>query len=201
MLNSDIVGTYGLTQEQNEEIKKNLPTKACKVMDTDIFTDIIAIDEFAVVADFESMSTEERDLMVEFYSDIAPFSETVVLIGGNNLTSPLVKHFTVYDNFESFAENMKYIFLNAYRKRKKSVNFSNTLANSIMILSQIRQHPYITTKELAEKLELSSRTIQRYIETLRVAGEWIEYDTVHKGWTLFEGKSVLWGDLCEEDGE
>ncbi len=90
---------------------------------------------------------------------------------------------------------MKYILLSAYRKTKKNENFSATLANSLIILSEIRKHQYVTTKELAEKLELSERTVQRYIETLRVAGEWIEYDVSHRGWKLQTGKSVLWGDF------
>ena len=42
---------------------------------------------------------------------------------------------------------------------------------------------------------VGTSSVQRYIETLRVAGEWIEYDISHKGWTLQEGKSILWGDF------
>ena len=95
---------------------------------------------------------------------------------------------------------MKYVLLGAYKKTKKNENFSSTLANTIIILSQIRNKPFITTKELAEKLELSERTTQRYIETLRVAGEWIEYDTSRKGWKLCDGKSILWGDIWVKTG-
>ena len=102
---------------------------------------------------------------------------------------------SVYPTFEEFSDNAKYVLLSAYRRSKKNENFSATLANSIMILSLIRNKPFVTTKELAEKLELSERTVQRYIETLRVAGEWIEYDVSRRGWMLSEGKSMLWGDI------
>ena len=50
----------------------------------------------------------------------------------------------------------------------------------------------ITTKELALRIEKSDRTVQRYIETLRCAGEFIEYDRKKKGWYLLvDGKSIL----------
>ncbi|MCI9447761.1 MAG: hypothetical protein HFH36_10280 [Lachnospiraceae bacterium] len=44
-------------------------------------------------------------------------------------------------------------------------------------------------------MEISRRSVQRDFETLRVAGEWVEYNRTLKGWKLTEGKSVLWGDL------
>lgn len=89
----------------------------------------------------------------------------------------------------------KYLLIESCQKRKKSESFSATLANAIFILSSIRNFPGITTKELSDKLEISPRSVQRYIETLRIAGEWIEYDPAQKGWKLSTGKSVLWGDF------
>lgn len=86
------------------------------------------------------------------------------------------------------------ILLSAYRSHKKTVNFSATLANAIVILSKIRCCPCITTVQLSEELEISQRSVQRYIATLTAAGEWIEYDKILRGWKLTDGKSVLWGD-------
>ena len=59
--------------------------------------------------------------------------------------------------------------------------------NSTEILSK----PGIKTKELAESLEKSGRTVNRYINTLQMAGEWIVYDSVKKGWVLEYGTSQL----------
>ena len=63
-----------------------------------------------------------------------------------------------------------------------------------MILSLIRSHPGIKTQELVDKLEMPTRTIQRYISALQAAGEWIEYDTHTRGWQLQYGISILFGD-------
>ena len=195
MRNITLIGTFGLTDEQIAVIKDNIPTKNCEIMDTECFTDIVTRCEMAVIVMWDKLSEIDEDTLISFYTDIIPFSETLVLIGDVNVPNELKKAVSIYATFDEFAGNVKYILLSAYRKTKKNENFSSTLANSIIILSEIRKHQYVTTKELAEMLELSERTVQRYIETLRVAGEWIEYDVSHRGWKLQKGKSILWGDL------
>ena len=197
-MHAKLIATFGLNEDENAYIEKNLPQKECEIMDTDVVTDIVASSEFAVIVRADAMSQADMDLLYDYYGEVAPLSETVIFIGDVMIPAKLKNHIAVYKDFDTLKENLKYILLSAYRKQKKSENFSATLANAILILSTIRRQPYITSAELAEKLELSQRSVQRYIETLRVAGEWIEYDTAHKGWHLQVGKSVLWGDFDEE---
>ena len=197
-MHAKLVATFGLDEEENAFIEKHLPQKECGIMDTDVVTDIIAIDEFAVIVRADAMSQSDMEMLYDFYGEVAPLSETVIFIGDVTVPANLKNHIAVYKDFDTLKENLKYILLSAYRKQKKSENFSATLANAILILSTIRRQPYITSAELAEKLEISPRSVQRYIETLRVAGEWIEYDTTHKGLYLQVGKSVLWGDFDED---
>ena len=74
------------------------------------------------------------------------------------------------------------------------------LVNSLYILTQILKHPNITTEELYNKMkymqeEVSIRTIERYIESLCMAGEFIEKDKKTKGWKLgCDGESILLSD-------
>lgn len=196
-MESTIIGILGLKKEEIELIKKNLPHKNCEIMDTDDVRDIIAVNELAVIINTEAVPEEDMKILYDFYGEIAPFSETVVCIGKDRgeLPENIQRYINVYECFDNLKDNLKYVLLSAYKKNKKTENFSSTLANTITILSLIRQRPYITSAELAKKLEMSQRSVQRYIETLRVAGEWIEYDTEKKGWTLQAGKSVLWGDF------
>lgn len=189
-----IVGVYGLTEDEVAFVEKNLPQKDCEVMDTDVVSDIIAVAQLAVIVRVDGMSKDDLDTLFLFYTEVASVSEKVFMIGKVELPAALKSSIVVYEDFDTLKENLKYLLLTAYRKQKKTENFSATLANAITILSLIRQKPYITSAELADKLELSQRSIQRYIETLRVAGEWIEYDTANKGWRLQHGKSVLLGD-------
>ena len=70
-----IIGTFGLSDEQISSVESNLPIKNCEIMDTDCFTDIVAISEMAIIAIWEKLSADDRDLLIDFYSEIAPFSE------------------------------------------------------------------------------------------------------------------------------
>ncbi len=195
---ASIVGTFGLTSDQNMVVEKNLPTRNSCVIATDDITDIIATNTFALILNYDALPDSEKSEFEEFLLQIIPVSEVIVLLGNVTAPAAIKKKSLIYPSFEDLAINIKYVLLSGYRKDKKSTNFSNSLCNAIMILSQVRCHPYITTKELALKTGISERTVQRYIETLRCAGEWIDYDVHHKGWVLSEGKSVLWGDFIDE---
>ncbi|MCR5452255.1 MAG: helix-turn-helix domain-containing protein [Lachnospiraceae bacterium] len=130
------------------------------MMDTDCFSDIVACVEMAIVIMWDKLTEDDKGLLIEFYTEIAPFSETMILIGEPDIPDDLRKEVSIYPGFEEFSVNAKYVLLGAYRRSKKSVNFSIALANSIMILSLMRKKPYVTTKELAGKLELSERTVR-----------------------------------------
>ena len=192
-----LIGTYGLSDKQIEFIKTNIPNKKCEVMDTDCFTDIIATYTIAAVVMWNKLQENDKGILVDYYTQIDAASEALFLIGNKeDIPKTLLKSVSVYPSFEEFTKNAKYVLLGAYNRKKKNENYSAILSKCILILSLMRKKNYITTKEIAEKLECSERTAQRYIETLRAAGEWIEYDVSHKGWTLLaEGKSILWGDI------
>ena len=104
-----------------------------------------------------------------------------------------VKYIVFNDDFD-FQDKIRYVLLEASRDDKRSNSYSDTISQTIRVLSEIRKHPYITTAELAEIIERNPRTVQRYITTLVCAGEFIEYDRKRKGWFLYENKSILWGD-------
>ena len=81
MNNKMIIGTFGLSDEEISIVKTNLPVKNCEIMDTGCFSDIVAISEMAIVVIWEKLSDDDRELLINFYSEIAPFSETMILIG------------------------------------------------------------------------------------------------------------------------
>lgn len=195
--NASIVGTFGLTPEQNMVVEKNLPTNNSRVMATHDITDLMAYNLFALIVNYDALTDSEKSEFESYLLEVIPISEAIVLLGNVTAPAAIMKKALIYPRFENLEVNIKYVLLSGYRKDKKATNFSNSLCNAIIILSQVRCHPYITTKELALKTGISERTVQRYIETLKCAGEWIEYDVHHKGWALSVGKSVLWGDFDE----
>lgn len=185
---------YGFTLDEEKIIEKMLPTKESVLISIDCFTDLIACNSYLMIINVPAVSHDDLNMLWDFYLEVGPVSESVVLVGDVRVPKQLKNKMQIYQDFEELKKNLKYVILPAYRHNKKSESFSSTLANAILILSQIRLYPGITTAQLAQNIEISPRSVQRYIETLRVAGEWIEYDRKLKGWKLTDGKSVLWGE-------
>lgn len=190
---------YGLTEEQKEVLMKSLPEKEIEI--TDITGDancIVEKSDFAVVINTDNITEDEFDFFVEFYRGYNDSTETIILLGSREtMKNKFDSVKTVYYKDKFMLErNMKYDLLKAYQKTTKSDGYSEKLAMLLKILFAIRNNPYITTKELAVITERTDRTIQRYIETLRCAGEFIGYDRQKKGWYLMvEGKSVLMNEI------
>ena len=187
--------TYGLSKEQNRLVKTALPSKTYELLKVNSATDLIAIPASALVINADVLNVDDRNMIFDFYTEIDNCTdETLFWIGSSEQPSNLRRNFKCYENFDEFAVNMKYHLLTALRKSREAKTFSNKLGDSIKILSLIRSCPGIKTREIADHIELSIRTVQRRINTLQSAGEWIEYDSIKKGWQLQNGISILFGD-------
>ena len=139
---------------------------------------------------------ENIEYFNEFANDVGAYSEKIIFTKPHSLLNALqnnVKYIVFNDDFD-FQDKIRYVLLEASRDDKRSNSYSDTISQTIRVLSEIRKHPYITTAELAEIIERNPRTVQRYITTLVCAGEFIEYDRKRKGWFLYENKSILWGE-------
>ena len=188
----DRVMTFGLTKMQNETVGKVLPIKGCELYVTDIPEDLIAISASAVIINAEKLSKSNVDMMFDYYTEIGKSAdETVYWIGVPEPPKQLQKVIRTYSCFDELSVELKYQLLTAYRKSKKAKDFSRKMSDCIKIISLVKARPGIKTQEIAERLEVSTRTVQRYISTLQVAGEGIEYDNTKKGWFLPGNYSIL----------
>jgi len=188
----DRVMTFGLTKMQNESVGKVLPIKECELYVTDVPEDLIAISASAVIINAEKLSKSNVDMMFNYYSEIGKSAdETVYWIGVPEPPKQLQKVIRTYSCFDELSVELKYQLLTAYRKSRKAKDFSRKMADCIKIISLVKARPGIKTQEIAERLEVSTRTVQRYISTLQVAGEGIEYDNTKKGWFLPGNYSIL----------
>ena len=194
MTHTDAIMMYGFSEDEVKRAETVLPNKKAEIVNIDCFTDILATCSYAIILNVSNTEKSDLETFFEFYTEVGYFSEILIIVGDTDIPKNLKKSIHTYDTFDSLMGDLKYLLLKAYQRNKKNESFSITLSNAIVILSEIRRHPGVTSAQLADKLEISLRSVQRYIETLRVAGEWIEYDNSIKGWKLTEGKSVLWGD-------
>ena len=192
--------TFGLTDEQNELVKANVPAKDYEVFDTDAPTDLIAIGSIAMIIQASELDEDSVGMLFDYYTQINGCTdETVIWLGTPEPPKELQKFFKCYPSFTDIEDKLKYLLLNAHSKSKKAAEYSEKLVNGLLILSIIRKKSGVTTKELSEKTGLPIRSVQRYIAALQATGEWIEYDRMLKGWKLFHGISMLFGEVW--DGE
>lgn len=188
---------YGISDNQFAIICEELPSSDIRVVDcSDCFTDIIALPYIAVILNPDVMEQEHIDYFNDYANEVLYFTEKIIFTKDHPVLRQLnknVKHVVLDGDFEIKAK-IKYLLLDATRSDRRNDTYSDTIAQTIRVLSEIRKRPGITTAELAEIIERNAKTVQRYITTLNCAGEFIEYDRKKKGWFLFDNKSVLWGD-------
>ena len=188
--------TFGLTEAQNAWVEENLPTRDYEVFDTDAPTDVIAIGCQALIVNAAAMDGDAAGMIFDYYSQVNGCTdETVIWLGEPKPPKELRKFFKCYDSFDAIKDKLKYLLLTAHSKSKKAHEYSEKLVNGLKILALIRKHPGISTQKLSELTELPLRSVQRYIAALQATGEWIEYDRTLRGWKLFHGISILYGDV------
>lgn len=195
MMREKRIAVWGLRPEEIDKVIACLPAKNIEVSEVTCATDLIALSWIAILVNAGAMEKDDREMLCGFYQEAGDAADLLLLFGASDVPTELRHIVKVYPDFQSTGENLKYILLSAYRRKKNSENFSASLARAIQILTSIRSTPGITTAKLAERLEVSPRSVQRSIETLRVAGEWIAYDTTLKGWKLGMDKSILLDDF------
>ena len=93
------------------------------------------------------------------------FHISFVVIGSAELNPELKRQILEYDTYESLAHNLKYVLLGAYKKTKNNENFSSSIANALFILKEIKKRPYITTKQLADRMPEISKAVYKIEET------------------------------------
>lgn len=190
------INTFGLTEEQNAHVKANLPSHDCELYIADDPTDLIAINCEAMIVNASAMEQDSADMIFDLYTQIDGCTdETVIWLGEPKPPKELQKFFKCYDSFDAITDKLKYLLLTAHSKSKKAHEYSEKLVNGLKILALIRSHPGISTQKLAELTELPLRSVQRYIAALQATGEWIEYDRSLRGWKLFHGISMLYGEV------
>ena len=194
---------YGLSADEAESVRKNLPSGQSEIIEAEWASDLVACPSYAIIFRSAAMTPEEIDMMRGCFTEVPYFVEVPIVIGGEEFPASVRSRFRVYPDFDSLLPDVKYLLMAGLRKQKKNRTFYYSLSIAIEMLSMLRRCPDgFTTGELAERMGVSTRSAQRFIETLRVAGEWIIYDAKTKHWRLeVAGKSALWGDLEGEDSE
>lgn len=191
--------TYGLTEEQNSYVEACTPD-GYTIFKAESPTDLIAIQSSVTIVKADALDRDSAEMVYSFYNEVdGCTSEKILWINANQIACDLPKNFIGYATVEEMNRTLKTVLLSQIRIAQKVTDYSRRLRDLVQVLALIRKHPGLSSKAIAEKLEMNPRTVQRNIAVLKAAGEWIEYNEQKKGWQLFHNVSILFGDCWEID--
>ena len=128
---------YKGTQREMGQLQKIIPQNSSAFI-TECSTDLIAVPVSGIIVRFSKLSGGERNMLLDYYSEIGDFSEAVILIGEISLPPNLHRKINVFSSFELMQQQIKFIIMDTYRKQKKYKNFSIIVANTLFVLSAIK---------------------------------------------------------------
>ena len=181
---------YGLSNEE-KAIIENVKLKDHNIFYAKDIVDMMAIPCFMIILNPCVLSDEDKEEFIEYYSDIIDMvNEKIIITEKMDIPGLLHNKIEFKVNFFDDQEKVKFEILAAAKKRRKDFDYSRRLSDLIKVLKIIKKEPKITTKRIAEKIEVSQRTVQRYISTLRASGEPIECDKTTNGYYLDLGMGI-----------
>lgn len=186
----EIVSAYGFSQAETETIRACLPADGVQLQIAEDGTDVLVNEKIAVLVRMDTVPEDQWQMINAFYEDVASFSEAVIFVGDVH-GKKIYNRITVYAGVEELLRNFKYILLAAQKRRKNAESFSRSVSYALRILKEITENPGISSRELSERLEISQRSVTRYIETLNMSGESIVYSRKENGWRLQYDESLL----------
>lgn len=186
----EIVSAYGFSPAETEAIRGCLPADGVQLQIAEDGTDVLVNEKIAVLVRMDTVPEDQWQMINAFYEDVASFSEAVIFVGDIH-GKKIYNRITVYAGVEEMLRNFKYILLAAQKRRKNAESFSRSVSYALRILKEITENPGISSRELSERLEISQRSVTRYIETLNMSGESIVYSRKENGWRLQYDESLL----------
>lgn len=175
---------YGLSQEQHSILENCLPGNTMLHDATECATDIIALcPTLGVVINPAVMPQADLEMILDYYNEVRwGLSEFVIFT--KMISVPRISKISCMDEGDLTPAKLNRLLAQADSRNRRSAGYHARLVLCLTILKKIRNSPGISTKKLAEECEVSEKSILRYIETLRVSGEWVEYDRLLRGWNL-----------------
>lgn len=184
------IAVLGFSQEECEIINVSLSKNTMELFVAECATDLLVGYHLMIIIKITNVPREELLLVLDYYKQVPVFSETVIFIG-NCEQLDMNSRIIIYESLDELQQNLKYLLLAAHKQRKNAENFSRSISYALIILKMITENPGISSKEISDRLEISPRSVTRYIETLNMAGESIVYNRKENGWSLEYATSLL----------
>ena len=149
-------------------------------------TDIIAIPALGVVINPTAMPKRDLEMILDYYKEVGWHLAELVIFT-KKVVAPKTTKIMYLDDNDFNLGRIHALLSQASARAKRNAGYHARIAVCLLVLKTIRNRPGVSTKSIADECGVSEKTILRYIETLRVSGEWIDYDHQSRGWKLHPG--------------
>ena len=180
----DRVLTFGLNEDENAFVEKQLPNKQCELMPTDFVTDLYAYRNFAVIIRAQALSADGIRELESYYREIEDAPTMILWLGEPKLTARIMCMVHFYNTWDDLRSDVKSLLNSSYKQVNEIRTMRGKLALAIRVLRLVEQYPGIRSRALAESLFISRRSVQHTINLLRYANESVRYDASIHGWII-----------------
>jgi len=174
---------YGLSPEQLNTLEGCLPENIILHDATARATDIVALPALGIVINPAVMPESDMEMILDYYREVG-WNSSELVIFTKKVDAPKTTRIMYLDDSDFTSGKLHTLLSQANAKKKRNAGYHARLALCLTVLKAIKNKPGISTRSIAEECEVSEKSILRYIETLRLSGEWIEYDHQSRGWKL-----------------
>lgn len=196
-MNRRDVLVLGESQRNIGRIQNKLPLKGVTLREIKNLSEMGFDKDMVVIIRPKSVSTAEITRLFRLDEAHLPPSATFLFSEPISVPAAFRQKVKVFNNIDEMLDKLKFILLERKNAPKKRPPAGNRVLKAMRILSLIQKKPGITTRLLAQKTDVSVRTVQRYIQTLKILDENLYYDPVGRGWRLPGNRSALWDKANE----
>lgn len=169
---------YGLDEDQIAKVRE---TKLkFELAEAGCYQDALAHYADLTIINPDGLEQGEMEILANSYRENDPVGENVI-VTGDSPAFERIPHVRVEPDFFDEDFNRSVAIMREIKEVRDRLDFSREIALAIRIMKLIEEHPGITTKRIAEIVEMSPATVRRYIRSLQTAFVLIEGTTTSRG--------------------
>lgn len=170
---------YGLNEEQIAKVRETrlkfeLTVARC-------YQDVLAHYADLTIINPDALDAGEVEILANVFRDSDPTGANVI-VTSDAPAFGRIPYVRVEPAFFDEDFNRSVAIMREIKEVRDRVDFSREIALAIRIMRLIEENQGITTKRIAEIVEMSPATVRRYIRSLQTAFVLIDFDG--HGWTI-----------------
>ena len=195
---ANTVAAFGLEPSVRETMVSACSTLGVHLCETDCIADLIAVPAMLIVVNPRSMGKEDLTEVLAWFADIQDPDVRFLFTSKVESIPGCLVHNTIAIPAEWSHGFFKFLIMRrrsvVQRRHRQVRSYDRKLFRLFFVLNELSANRTARTKDLAEELNVSARTVQRDMELLQMMGECIDYDGGTRAFTVPNGWSPSWAN-------